>query len=460
MTTACRFPVMNPWTGERIDELASTTPDAVSQAAGRARKAAQGFRDSTPFDRRALLFGIAKAVEREADRLALLICAEVGKTIKEARREVARAQNTLHLSAEAAGQLDGEILHCSVAEKGPARLAAITYQPMGVVAAITPFNYPLNLLCHKIGPALAAGNAVVVKPSPKAPLAAMRLIQLIEELSPVRHLVQIVQGDSAVAINLVKAPINLISFTGGPQAGLALKRAGGLVRCLMELGGNDPLFVLDDADLDMAAQTAISQRFELAGQSCSAVKKLYVHASVHAAFMERLLSKTRQITTGDPMDLATAMGPVIDEAAGVEVSRRIHEAVELGAQCLWGQAQGADKANRILPTVLDDVPVDARLWALETFGPVLAVRRFADVDLAVDEVNRSGFGLQAGIYSNNHEVIKRMSQRLEVGGVMVNEGPDFRVEHVPFGGVKSSGMGREGVRIALREMSELKVVVD
>jgi acyl-CoA reductase-like NAD-dependent aldehyde dehydrogenase len=160
------------------------------------------------------------------------------------------------------------------------------------------------------------------------------------------------------------------------------------------------------------------------------------------------------------MDIATEMGPVIDDAAGIEVAKRIHEAVDLGAKCLWGQVKVMEKANRVWPTVLDDVSVHTRLWSLETFGPVLAVRQFIDIDNAVDEVNRSGFGLQAGIFSNNHEVIKRVSNRLEVGGVMVNEGPDFRVEHVPFGGMKSSGMGREGVRIAMREMSELKVVVD
>jgi acyl-CoA reductase-like NAD-dependent aldehyde dehydrogenase len=460
MTSASRFSVFNPWTGECLEELASTTPEAVNRAAVVAAKAAQEFKDSTPFDRRALLFSIANSVEREADALALLICAEVGKTYKEARREVVRAQNTLRLSAEAAGQMDGEILHCSVAEKGAGRLASITYQPVGVVAAITPFNYPLNLLCHKIGPSLAAGNAIVVKPSPKAPLTAIRLVQLIQELSPVPDLVQIIHGDGGVAIDLVKSKINLLSFTGGPHAGLALKQASGLVRCLMELGGNDPIFVLNDADLEMAAQTAISHRFELAGQSCSAVKKLYVHESVHAPFMELLLSLMPKITTGNPIDIATEMGPVIDDAAGIEVAKRIHEAVDSGAKCLWGQVKVMEKANRVWPTVLDDVSVHTRLWSLETFGPVLAVRQFVDIDHAVDEVNRSGFGLQAGIFSNNHEVIKRVSNRLEVGGVMVNEGPDFRVEHVPFGGMKSSGMGREGVRIAMREMSELKVVVD
>lgn len=453
--------ISNPWNGLLVGHVTSASPEQINQVVQRGRLAAGRFRESTPFDRRQLLFAIAQAIEDNAEIFSQIICVEVGKTIKEARREVARAQNTLRLSAEAAGQLDGEVLHCTVAEHGTPRWATVTYQPVGLVAAITPFNYPLNLLCHKLGPAIAAGNAIVIKPSPKSPMAAAHLVDLVKNILPVVDLIQIVHGGAETAIALAQSQIDLLSFTGGTQAGLAIRRATGMIRCLMELGGNDPLLVLPDADLDKAAQTAVAQRFEIAGQSCAAVKKLYVHETVHDALVERVMSLTQTIRLGDPLDPETEMGPVIDGAAGLDVYQRISEAVQSGAKQLAGSAQlSKSHSNRILPTVLDQVSPEVRLWKTETFGPVIAIRNFIDIDSAIDEINMSGFGLQAGIFSNDHNLLRHISQKLVVGGVMINEGPDFRVEQVPFGGVKSSGLGREGVRITIREMSETKVVID
>jgi acyl-CoA reductase-like NAD-dependent aldehyde dehydrogenase len=266
-----------------------------------------------------------------------------------------------------------------------------------------------------------------------------------------------VHGGSEAAVALARSPIDLLSFTGGPAAGLALKNASGLVRCLMELGGNDPLFVMPDADLDKAVATAIGHRFEIAGQSCAAVKKLYLHQDIRARFIERLVPAVQAVRFGDPLDEATAMGPVIDEAAAETVAARIASTVNQGARLLTG---GTRTRTMIAPTVLDDVEPDHPVVADETFGPVIAIRSFNDTEAAIAEVNASAFGLQAGIFTNDHAVIRRFSRELQVGGVMVNEGPDFRAEHVPFGGIKSSGLGREGVRIALREMSEPKVVID
>jgi acyl-CoA reductase-like NAD-dependent aldehyde dehydrogenase len=251
--------------------------------------------------------------------------------------------------------------------------------------------------------------------------------------------------------------IDLLSFTGGPHAGLALKQASGLVRCLMELGGNDPMFVLPDADLAAAAKTAIAQRFEIAGQSCAAVKKLYVHEDIKAAFLDYLLEGVAAVKEGDPKQSGIDMGPVIDEMAAAEIEARLKEAVSLGGRILTG---GNRIGTMVAPTVIDHVDERAKLIRTETFGPVLAIRTFTDSDAAIEEVNRSGFGLQAGIYSNDHREIRKFSRQLQVGGVMINEGPDFRAEHVPFGGVKKSGLGREGIRIAIREMSETKVVID
>lgn len=450
--------VRNPFSGAIVGEVSESSQAEIAGAVARAKIAQQAFRRSTPAVRRALLDRLAAAIASDADDLARIISSEMGKTIREARNEVRRAQNTLRLSGDAATFLDGEALHCAIVEGGADRLATITYEPVGVVGAITPFNYPLNLLCHKLGPAIAAGNAVVAKPSPKAPLAAARLCELAKKAGWPRDIFQVVHGGADVAIALARAPINLLSFTGGPAAGLVLKNASGLVRCLMELGGNDPLFVMPDADLDKAVATAIGHRFEIAGQSCAAVKKLYLHRDIEARFTDKLLAAVDAVVYGDPSLDETDMGPLIDTSAAQLVAERVSASLSAsGGRLLRG---GRHDGTLFEPTVIADVEGDAPVIAQETFGPILAIRTFEDVGRAIAEVNAGEYGLQAGIFTNDHAVIKQFSRDLIVGGVMVNEGPDFRAEHVPFGGVKSSGLGREGVRIALREMSEPKVVID
>lgn len=449
--------VCNPFDGESVGEVEESSGKQITAAVRRATAAANAFRHSTPADRRALLDALADEVRNDHENLANLICTEMGKTISEARNEARRAANTLELSGDAATFVDGEVLHCAIAPGGADRQATVTYVPVGVVGAITPFNYPLNLLCHKLGPAIAAGNSVVAKPSPKAPLAAARLCELADRAGFPPHLFQIVQGGAEQAIALAQSPIDLLSFTGGPQAGLALKRASGLIGTLMELGGNDPLIVLTDADISAAVATTVAQRFEIAGQSCAAVKKLYLHESIKKEFLDKLLPVVESLRIGDPRDDTTQMGPVIDLPAAAEVERRIDQAIEEGGQLLMG---GTRDNALVAPAVIDEVPLSSELISKETFGPVISIRSFNDLDVVVDEVNSSPFGLQAGVYSNDHAAIRMLAKNLQVGGLMVNEGPDFRAEHVPFGGIKSSGIGREGVRITIREMSEPRVLID
>ncbi|EKE74210.1 aldehyde dehydrogenase family protein [Celeribacter baekdonensis] len=457
IATLQEFEVRNPYDNSLVGKVHATSAEEIQTIVANATKAADAFRFSTPHERRALLNRIADLMGQDAENLAQTVSQEMGKTITEARNEIRRAQNTLRLSGDAATFLDGDVLHTGIVAGGPDRQAVITYEPVGVVAAITPFNYPVNLLCHKLGPAIAAGNAVIAKPSPKAPLAAQMLMDLCDEAGAPKDLIQIVHGGAEAATALAKAPIDLLSFTGGPGAGLALKNASGLVRCLMELGGNDPLFVLPDGDLEAAAKTAVAQRYEIAGQSCAAVKKLYVHEAIEAEFTDRLLALVANVGMGDPSDPATIMGPVIDAASAIEIEARIEAAVAGGAHVLTG---GRRRHTHFDPVVMSGVDPCSKLMREETFGPVISIRSFTDFSGAIREVNAAGFGLQAGVYTNDHKAIKLASRQLKVGGVMINEGPDFRVEHVPFGGVRKSGLGREGVRIALREMSETKVVID
>ena len=450
--------VHNPFDGQPVGEVGVSSSAEIIAAIARAKTAQAAFRRSTPAVRRGLLNALAAEIAVDADNLSRIISREMGKTIREARNEVRRAQNTLKLSGDAATFLDGEALHCGIVEGGADRLATITYEPVGVVGAITPFNYPLNLLCHKLGPAIAAGNAVVAKPSPKAPLAAARLAELAEKAGWPQHLFQVVHGGAEAALSLARGPIDLLSFTGGPVAGLALKNASGLVRCLMELGGNDPLFVLPDADLDRAVATAIGHRFEIAGQSCAAVKKLYLHRDIEKVFTEKLLAAVDAVEFGDPSREDTDMGPVIDLAAAKTIEERVSATLSIqGAKLMTG---GTRTGTLYAPTVISGVATDAPVIAEETFGPIIAIRSFTDAGEVITEVNAGPYGLQAGVFTNDHALIRRFSRDLIVGGVMINEGPDFRAEHVPFGGVKKSGLGREGVRIALREMSEPKVVID
>lgn len=450
--------VRNPFSGAPVGELCVNTPAEIDAAVINAKAAARAFRFSTPATRRALLNALAAEMAADAENLARIVSSEMGKTIREARNEIRRAQNTLKLAGDAATFLDGEALHCAIVEGGADRLATVTYEPVGVVGAITPFNYPVNLLCHKLGPAIAAGNAVVAKPSPKAPLAANRLCELARKAGWPEDLFQVINGGAEAALALARAPIDLLSFTGGPAAGLALKNASGLVRCLMELGGNDPLFVLPDADLDRAVATTIGHRFEIAGQSCAAVKKLYLHADIEKPFTDRLMAAVDGVEFGDPSRDDTDMGTVIDLPAARTVAERIAATVSAGGGRLL--AGGNHDGTVFAPTVLADVAANAPVIAEETFGPVIAIRRFSDAGAAIAEVNAGEYGLQAGVFTNDHALVRMFSRNLAVGGVMINEGPDFRAEHVPFGGIKRSGLGREGVRVAIREMSEQKVVID
>lgn len=452
-----RIAVTNPFSNELVGHVGVTRPEEINEAVKRARQAWSSFRFSTPNERRQLLYALAEQLRLNADEIAATICAEVGKTITEARNEVRRAQNTLRLSGDASTVLHGEVIPCAVVPGSPDKLAYVTHEPAGVVGAITPFNYPVNLLCHKLGPAIAAGNAVVAKPSPKAPLAAARLAELAIKAGFPKDLFQIVHGASEAAVALARSEIDILSFTGGPSAGLALKNSAGLVRCLMELGGNDPLIILPDADLDRAADTALSHRFEIAGQSCAAAKKVYIHEAVGDVLFDKIRQRVEAVKLGDPADSATEMGPVIDEIAAAEVERRIKAATADGAALVSG---GERRRATITPTLMKDVPEQSDLFRMETFGPVIATRTFSDSGELIETLNATPYGLQAGLFTNDHALIRKFGRELRVGGVMVNEGPDFRAENVPFGGVKTSGLGREGIHFTLREMSEVKVVID
>ncbi|MDB4476012.1 aldehyde dehydrogenase family protein, partial [bacterium] len=408
-------------------------------------------------ERSDILRRLAQLLKTHREELAALVTAEIGKTISDARVELDRAINTTLASAEEARQIAGEALDSDAYPPTRGRIGVVVWRPLGTVLCITPFNFPLNIAMHKLGPAFAAGNAVLFKPGPQNTASAKRLVELCYEAGMPPQTLQLCIPDVPDMSDLVAHPqIKAINFTGGTAAARAIAAAAGFKKLLLELGGNDPLIIMPDADIDAAVSAAINQRFATAGQRCTAVKRLFVHSEIYTRFREALLTKTAALVVGDPAREDTFVGPVINAKAADEISARIDDALARGAKLVCGHRR---EGTLLWPTVIEDVPDDAILVAEETFGPVLPLRRFENLEEVIALVNASPYGLQAGVFTQNLSVIRRLFDELEVGLLASNDGPGFRAEHFPFGGVKDSGVGREGVKYAIREMSYQKTLV-
>jgi glyceraldehyde-3-phosphate dehydrogenase (NADP+) len=407
--------------------------------------------------RMAVLSRAADYVEQHAELFATTIAREGSKTIREARLEVARCVMTLRLSAEEARLIHGETLNFDQRPGSENRLGYYFRFPVGLITAITPFNDPLNLVAHKVGPAIAAGNTVVVKPATATPLSALLLAEALVEAELPRGVLSVIPGyASEIGDLLVTHPaVRLVSFTGGLAAGEAIARKAGLKKLQMELGSNSPVIVLDDADLDDAVEQCVSGAFWAAGQNCLGVQRIYVQEGLYAEFRRRFVERTAAYVVGDKLDERTDMGPLISEKEARRVEAWVNEALAQGARLLLGgQREGAF----YLPTVLEGVPLNVRVVREEVFGPVVSLFRVKDLDEALRLANGVNYGLQAGIFTQNLELAFKAVRGLEVGGVMVNDSTDYRLDAMPFGGVKGSGIGREGVRFAIEEMTEPKVV--
>jgi putative phosphonoacetaldehyde dehydrogenase len=439
--------VTSPWDGAVVGAVPRHGADDVVAAIERAR----ACRAPAPQERADLLNALAAALAEQAERFARSITAEAGVCLKESAKEVARARGNLLVAAEEAVRIHGEAL--PIPSGG--RLALTVREPVGVVGAITPFNRPLNQVVVKVAPALAAGNRVVVKPSEKTPLTALLLADLLAECGLPDGMVSVVTGDPVEVGGALAANADMVTFTGGVGAGLAVARAAAGKRVTLELGGNDPLIVLDDADLETAARLAADQAFATAGQSCRGVKRVLATPAVADELVERIAARAAAKRCGDPFDPATEIGPLIDAAAAAEVERRCAEAIAAGARLVQG---GGREGALHEPTVLDHVPADAELVARETFGPVAPVIRVADATEAIAVANSTPYGLQAGVVTASQADFMRIADGLEVGAVNLMEGPAFDSPHIPFGGVKASGVGREGIRWAIEEMTTLKTI--
>ncbi len=432
-------------------------PEDVAAALEAVTTSFAATRSIPAWRRSEILAGIADRIERDADTFAEAIAREAGKPLDAARGEAHRAVFTFRVASEEARRIGGEVLPLDWLPGTDGSRADIRRVPIGPVSAITPFNYPLNLVAHKVAPALAAGCPIALRPDARTPTSAVLLGRAAIDAGWPSDAIAVVPTDVEHAAPFVEDDrIKLFSFTGSPRVGWMLKNRAGRKRVTLELGGNAGTLVHHDADLERAVDRIIWGGFSYSGQSCISVQRVFVHDAVYERFSTMLAERVAAMVTGDPLDSSTDVGPVIDRHSAERISVWIDEARQAGATVLAG---GTVDGTVVHPTVLTDVAPDQKVVCEEVFGPVLSLIRYEDAEDALAQMDDSDFGLQAGLFTNDYALIERAFERLEVGGIVVGDVSTFRVDHMPYGGVKSSGFGREGIRSAIEDMTESKLLI-
>ena len=449
-----RIEVFNPYTNELVGTVPKATVADIEHAFSVAARYQPGL---TRYQRQQILFKAAEILTQRREEISDLISAECGICKKDSVYEVGRAYDVFTLAGHLAILDDSQVFSCDLTPQGKARKIFTLRQPLAAISAITPFNHPLNQVAHKIAPSVATNNCMVLKPTEKTPLTALLLADVMYEAGLPPEMLQIVTGDPAEIADamITNQHAELVTFTGGVSVGKYIAAKAAYKRTVLELGGNDPLIVMDDADLDKAAELAVAGATKNSGQRCTAVKRILVVDAVVDEFVALVLEKTKRLRYGDPMDLANDMGTVIDEAAAKLFERRVNDAVTAGAKLLYGNER---KGALYSPTVVDHVPYDCELVREETFGPVVPIIRCPN---AIDEVirisNSTAYGLSSGVCTNRMDHIIRFINELKVGTVNVWEVPGYRIEMSPFGGIKDSGLGyKEGVLEAMKSFTNVK----
>lgn len=451
------FPVYNPQDGRLLAEVPSASKSDMEEAVEGAHRAFTSRRPWPTHERMTVLKKAAAYVRENQESFAEVIALEGSKTITEARGEVKRAVQTIEISAEEARRLKGETINFDQNEGGENRVGYYQRFPIGVIGAITPFNDPLNLVAHKIGPAIAAGNAIVLKPASVTPLSALKLAEAFTAAGlPEGYLSVITGSGKDIGDTLITHPaVQMISFTGGPEAGDAITKKAGTKKLSMELGSNSPVIVLNDADREEAVKACVSGAFSAAGQNCIGVQRIYVEEQQYGAFLDEFAAASAALHVGDKMEEETDVGPMIQEKEALRVESWVEEAVSEGAEIVLG---GRREGAFYYPTILTGVPHDAKVAKEEIFGPVVLVHPVRSLDEAIELSNSVNYGLQAGIFTNTIQQAFEAVQYMDVGGLMINDSSDYRIDEMPFGGTKGSGIGREGVRFSMEAMTEQKVV--
>ena len=452
-----RIAVYNSFTGDKIGSVPQSTEQDVLDALDLA-KIGEVIGEKMPATQRIVILKKAVTImEREFDVLSNLIATEGIKTIVQARKEVTRAIITMQLSAEEAGRITGATIPFNAVVGSEDRVGYETKFPIGIVVAITPFNDPLNLVCHKLGPAIAAGNPVILKPSDYTPLVAIKFGEILFEAGLPKEMLSIITGspetfgDSLISDERIR----LISFTGGLEAAKVIQRKAGLKKIVMELGSNSPVIVLSDADLEEAVQSCVSGAFYASGQNCVGVKRIFVEADIYDSFLNNFTQLTTTLKIGSPLSEDIDIGPIISKESIHQIDKFINESIAHGAKLISG---GKTIGNCYTPTILEAECNNDVTNCKEVFGPVVTLSKVKNLDQAIASCNKSPFGLHTAIFTNNINNAHTAINELDCAGIMINDSTDYRIDAMPFGGVKSSGIGREGVKSAIEAMSETKIV--
>lgn len=451
--------LLSPYSEETIAQVAIASEQDVEDAVEGAAEAFKMMRKMPAHERSCILAKVAELLEERKDEAAEQIAKEAAKPLKAAKAEVDRTIETYRFAAEEAKRIQGETIPMDAAAGGEGRIAYTVKEPVGVVGAITPFNFPMNLVAHKLGPAIAAGNTIVLKPAGQTPLSAYLIAELFEKAGLPKGALQVISGNGKmIGDKLVTDPrVKHITFTGSPKVGTGIREKAGLKGVTLELGSNAAVIIdKEPGDLEVIAERVTAGAYSYQGQVCISVQRVYVHEEIAESFTKLLTEKVSKLRTGDPSDPNTDVSALITEEDTQRVRDWIQEAKAEGAKVVIG---GEVEGRVLKPTILTHVPLSAKVSCQEVFGPVMVVHSVSSVTEAIQLVNDSMYGLQAGIFTQNINDAMKAADTLEVGGVMINDVPTFRVDHMPYGGVKQSGFGREGIKYALDAMTELKLVV-
>lgn len=449
------LPVKNPYTGEVVGVVSLAT---AAEAVEAARRVSVHVSVLSAYERSTILLKTAQDIERKSDEYIRSISGESGMCIKDAGKEVKRAVALLKTCAEEAKRINGESSYTDIIDSAKGNLAVTVREPVGTILAITPFNRPLNQVVVKLGPAIAANNNVILKPSEKTPLTAMKFVRTLIDNGLPAGMVSVITGHpKEMGDALVSCPhIDMITFTGSAAVGEHIARTAGMVKLTLELGDSGALVVMESADIKKAVKAAAAGAYGNAGQSCRGVKRILVHKKIENEFIEALKKETTGLKIGDPQDKDTDIGTLISEEAAIGIERLIKDAVKKGAKLICG---GKRKGAQLEPAVLTGVDRSSDIVMKETFGPCAPVITINDIKDAVGYVNATEYGLQAGIFTNDLSEAFYAAKNMKVGAVIINNGPQFDSPNIPFGGVKSSGLGREGVKYAINEMTTIKTIV-
>ncbi|HWI46990.1 MAG TPA: aldehyde dehydrogenase family protein [Rummeliibacillus sp.] len=450
-------PLFNPHTNEELTQIGQAEPADAVEAVVEAHVAFQNFRTFPAHARAKILARAATIMEERSEEYAKIISLESAKTIRNAREEINRTVQTYRFAAEAAKNNYGEQIPMDAAEGGEKRFGFTIKTPIGVVTAITPFNFPFNLVAHKVGPAIAAGNSIVLKPAEQTPLSALALAEIFKEAGLPDGVLNIIPGKGDVLSEVLTSHphVKKVTFTGSVEVGHIIQQQAGFRKLTLELGSNSPFIIDEGVNIDKIIDRTVSGSFSNNGQVCISIQRIYIHQSLYKQFLERFVSRTKQLVIGSPLEESTNITAVISKKSLDRLKTWLDEAVQEGAKIECG---GNVEGNVLYPTVLTNVNRDSKVFRFEVFGPVVCIFPFATLDEAIKDANDSRYGLNSGVMTPSIERAFYVAERLETGGVIVNDIPTYRNDNMPYGGWKDSGVGREGVKYAMHEMMEQKFI--